>query len=157
MQENWIEAFGTMTYGIYVLTTFHEAQINAMIASWVSQLSYKPPLVTAAVHPSRYSHELIEQSGSFALHTVSKGQTGFLTRFKGDDPGAKFAGIKWTRGKTGCPILKECIAYLECTVKAAYRPGNHTLFIGEVVDARRFSNEDAFTTLDYMGQYIGNS
>jgi len=46
-------------------------------------------------------------------------------------------------------------AYRECTVKAAYKPGNHTLFIGEVVDAGRFSNDGVLTTLDYRGQYLG--
>ena len=33
MQDEWAEAFGTMTYGIYVLTTFHDDEINCMIAS----------------------------------------------------------------------------------------------------------------------------
>ena len=155
MKNQWIEAFGKMTYGIYVLTTFYEEQINAMIASWVSQLSYDPPLVMIAVHPNRYSHQLIEQSGSFALHSVSKKRTDFLARFKGDDPAGKFVGIQWSSGKTGCPILKDCIAYVECTVKAAYKPGNHTLFVGEVVDADRLSNDDPLTTLDYQGQYLG--
>ena len=155
MKKKWIEAFGKMTYGIYVLTTFHEDEINGMIASWVSQISYDPPLVMVAVHSNRYSHQLIEHSGSFALHSVSKKRADFLSRFKGDDPGGKFVGIQWARGKTGCPILNECSAYVECTVKAAYTPGNHTLFIGEVVDANRLSNDDLLTTLDYHGQYLG--
>ena len=155
MKKNWIEAFGKMTYGIYVLTSFHEEQINAMIASWVSQISYDPALVMVAVHSNRYSHQLIENSGSFALHSISKKRTDFLSRFKGDDPGEKFVGIQWARGKTGCPVLNECIAYVECAVKAVYKPGNHTLFIGEVVDAGRLSNDDPLTTFDYQGQYLG--
>lgn len=155
MENKWIQAFGKMTYGIYILTTFYEDEINGMIASWVSQISYDPPLVMTAVHPNRYSHQLIEQSGSFALHMLSKKQADFLSRFKGDDPKGKFGGIQWTKGKTGCPILYECIAYMECTVKAAYKPGNHTLFIGEIVDAHRFSDDDLLTTLDYRGQYLG--
>ena len=146
-----------MTYGIYVLTTFYEDQINAMIASWVCQLSYDPPLVMIAVHPNRYSHQLIERSGSFALHSISKARTDFLSRFKGDDPGVKFAGIRWTRGKTGCPVLNECIAYLECTVKATYKPGNHTLFIGEVIAGGVFGHQKPFTTREYDGVYLGKA
>ncbi|MEJ2286300.1 MAG: flavin reductase, partial [Desulfobacterales bacterium] len=38
-----------MTYGIYVLTSCHQQEINGMIASWVSQVSYTPPLIMVAV------------------------------------------------------------------------------------------------------------
>jgi flavin reductase (DIM6/NTAB) family NADH-FMN oxidoreductase RutF len=155
MDERWLQALGGMTYGIYVLTTHHEEKINGMIASWVSQISYDPPLVMVAVHPNRYSHELIEQSGSFALHLLSRDQKDFLSRFKGRDPEAKFASIEWVPGKTGCPILKQCLAYLECVVRENYAPGNHSLFIGEIVEAQRFSHEDPLSTLDYEGVYVG--
>jgi flavin reductase (DIM6/NTAB) family NADH-FMN oxidoreductase RutF len=55
-----------MTYGIYVLTSFYKEEINGMIASWVSQVSYDPLLIMAAVHTHRYSHHLIEKAGAFA-------------------------------------------------------------------------------------------
>ena len=120
MQEGWLKALGKMTYGIYVLTSCHKEEINGMIASWVSQVSYEPLLIMAAVHPNRYSHRLIEQSGCFALHVIDRQQTEFLARFKGPDPKSKFSSVQWERGKTGCPILNDCMAYLECKVKAAY-------------------------------------
>ena len=53
MKAEWINAFGKMTYGIYVLTSCHQQVINAMIASWVSQVSYAPPQIMAAVHAHR--------------------------------------------------------------------------------------------------------
>jgi flavin reductase (DIM6/NTAB) family NADH-FMN oxidoreductase RutF len=53
MQDQWIKAFAKMTYGIYVLTSGADEAINGMIASWVSQVSYEPPLVMVAVHPKR--------------------------------------------------------------------------------------------------------
>jgi flavin reductase (DIM6/NTAB) family NADH-FMN oxidoreductase RutF len=157
MKNKCIKALGKMTYGIYVLTTSYKDEINGMIASWVSQISYDPPLVVAAIHPNRYSHHLIEQSGSFALHVLANDQAAFLSRFKGADPRGKFGGIQWTKGKTGCPILNDCVAVIECTVIAAYTPGNHTLFVGEIVDAKQFSDQHPLTTLDYEGQYLGRT
>jgi flavin reductase (DIM6/NTAB) family NADH-FMN oxidoreductase RutF len=155
MQQDWIKALGKMTYGIYVLTSRHNEAVNGMIASWVSQVSYDPLLIMAAVHPDRYSHQLIELSGCFALHVIERQQTEFLARFKGPDPKSKFSAVPWRRGKTGCPILSECLAYLECTVKASYRPGNHTLFLGEVVDAQSLAPGTPFSSLDYDGVYLG--
>jgi len=136
MEKAWLQILGKMTCGIYVLTTFHKDVINGMIISWVSQVSYKPPMVMAAIHPNRYSHHLVKQSGCFALHILARNQTDLLGHFKGHDPAAKFDSIQWDKGKTGCPILKDCVAYMECVVKSSYNPGNHTLFIGEVKDAR---------------------
>ena len=155
MDEQWLQAFGGMTYGIYVLTVCHRDTINGMIASWVSQVSYDPPLVMVAVHPNRFSHRLIQKSGTFCLHLLRRNQKDLLARFKGPDPEAKFAGLAWWKGKTGCPVLKDCLGYLECTVRAMQQPGNHTLFIGEVIEAQLFDREEPLSTLDYEGRYTG--
>jgi flavin reductase (DIM6/NTAB) family NADH-FMN oxidoreductase RutF len=157
MKNEWLQALGKMTYGIYVLTTFYEKEINGMIASWVSQVSYDPPLVMAAVHPARYTHGLIEKSGCFALHLVARKQSDFLSRFKGPDPRAKFTSIQWKRGATGCPVLGDCVAYLECKVKNKYAPGNHTLFLGEVVAGEVFTEVQSLCSLDYSGIYTGKT
>ncbi|MFH0844315.1 MAG: flavin reductase family protein [Pseudomonadota bacterium] len=155
MNEGWLEILGKMPYGIYVLTSRFGERINGMVASWVSQISYDPPLLMVAVHPNRYSHELIKKSGHFTLHLISRNQKGLISRFKGSDPRAKFDTLSWTEGKTECPILLECIGHMECVVKESYSPGNHTLFIGEIVDAKMRSNEGPMSTSDYEGTYTG--
>ena len=157
MDKKWLEAFGKMTYGIYALTSKAGEAVNGMIASWVSQVSYDPPLIMVAVHPSRYTHRLVEQGGCFALHVLSDGQTDFLARFKRPDVDQKFSTLEWTTGLTGCPILSDCLAYFECGLKAHYRPGNHTLFIGEVIAAGRIKDGKPFTSMDYDGIYLGKA
>jgi flavin reductase (DIM6/NTAB) family NADH-FMN oxidoreductase RutF len=157
MKKDWLAAFGKMTYGIYVLTTAADEQINGMIASWVSQVSYDPPLIMAAVHPNRYSHRLISQSRAFALHITARDRKDFLKRFKGPDPLAKFTGIEWKKGKTGSPLIRDCIAWFDCEVIDRFEPGNHTLFVGKVVDAEVLSNAAAMHTADYEGVYLGKS
>lgn len=157
MENQWQSALGRMTYGIYVLTTAVEDEINGMIASWVSQISHDPALIMVAVHPNRYSHRMIRQSGCFALHVVEKDRKDFLKRFKGPDPIGKFSGIGWRKGSTGSPIIEECIAWIECKVLDRLDPGNHTLFIGQIVDAKRVSTNPAMSTADYDGVYTGKS
>jgi len=155
MEKELIRTLGKMTHGIYVLTSCHDQEINGMIASWVSQVSYEPPMIMVAVHPNRYSHHLIKKSGTFALHVLAKNQTGLLERFKGPDPAAKFDNIPWARGITGCPILKECVAAIECEVKTSYSPGNHTLFVGVVKSGRVISKDSPLCTSDMAGMYLG--
>ncbi len=157
MKEEWIQALGSLTYGIYVLTSFYKKEINGMIASWVSQVSYDPLLIMVAVHTHRYSHRLIDKSGCFALHVLAREQTDLLNRFKGSNPQAKFASIQWDRGITGCPVLKECLAYFECEVIEKSSPGNHTLFVAEVVDARVIAEGQSLGSRDYGGVYLGRT
>lgn len=155
MKKEWQTALGQMTYGIYVLTTRLDDTINGMIASWVSQISYAPPLIMVAIHPKRYSHTLIDKSGVFALHVIDRSKKELLMRFKGPDTIKKFAGIPWENGKTGVPILKDCSACFELEVKERHCPGNHTLFVGEVVKCSFQSSGTPLSTLDYEGMYVG--
>ena len=157
VENDLLQNLKHMTYGIYVLTTRFEDTLNGMIASWVSQISYEPPLILAAVHPNRYSHTLLHKSGHFALHIIARGQRDLLSRFKGPDPEKKFASIQWSEGLTGCPILKECIGFMECRIRQHLSPGNHTLFIGEVVRAGFNAAHPPLSTLDYEGCYLGKN
>ena len=155
MNEELHHIMARMTYGIYVLTTRYEDIINGMIASWVSQVSYDPPLILVAVHPNRYSHVLLEKSGYFALHILARDQKDLLERFKGPDPRSKFASMDWHDGETGCPILSDCIGILECRIQTTLAPGNHTLFVGEVVGTVFNGEKTPLCTLDYEGCYLG--
>jgi flavin reductase (DIM6/NTAB) family NADH-FMN oxidoreductase RutF len=111
-----------------------------------------------AIHPNRRSHDLILESGHFALHLLSKEQKAMLSRFKVPDPEAKFSSLSWYRGKTGCPILEKCLGYMECTVKETLNPGNHTLIIGEIVDGEIFSGHtEPMCSQDYQGVYLGKN
>ena len=155
MPQEWLQSLGDMTYGLYVITAGQGQNIGGMIASWVSQVSYNPPLISVAVHPNRYTHSLIRDNGSFVLHILDRNQKDFLHRFKGPDPVGKFSGLEWTPGLTGTPILAECPVYMECRVNSTLAPGNHTLFIGEICQAGRRREVSPLTSLDYSGMYEG--
>ena len=157
MDEMVLKNMAHLTYGIYVLTTRFQDSINGMIASWVSQVSYKPPLCMVAIHPNRYLHELVTRSGCFAIHIISREEKDFLTRFKGPVSEEKFTSISWENGVTGCPILADCIGCMECRVTQSLAPGNHTLFIGEVVKAIFNGENRPLCTSDYEGCYLGKA
>ena len=43
---------------------------------------------------------------------------------------------------TGAPILAQAVAYLDCEVRERSTAGNHTLFVGEVVDCGFLKDEE---------------
>lgn len=154
-REDWETALGRMVCGIYILTVAHGEEINGMAASWVSPVSYAPPLLMAAIHPDRRTHGLVEAAGAFALHCLPRERREWVGRFKGPDPAAKFDGLAWSTGKTGSPVLEGCPAIFECRVRHRWAPGNHTLFVGEVVVARTGGDGSVLSSLDYGGVYLG--
>ena len=88
---------------------------------------------------------------------MARDQADYLKRFKGSGPRAKFASIQWKRGKTGCPVLADCIAYFEGKIVDRCRPGNHTLFFAEVVDAKLIAEAHPLSSMDYDGVYLGKN
>lgn len=155
MDSEWLKALGAMTTGLYVLTSGRGEAVGGMIQSWASQVSYAPPMVMVAVHPNRYTHDLIQGCGAFGLHPISREDPDFMSRFKGPDPRSKFDGLDWMPGRTGVPVVQDCPACLECTVRSSSTPGNHTVFIGEVVQVWLFKPASPLSSQDYDKQYIG--
>jgi len=125
-----------IVHGVYVISTKHEDRINAMTAAWVSRASFDPPLVTISVGKTRFTHDMIKGSGVFAVNVLSPDVISTARHFglKSGRKTDKFAGVEYFTSVTGSPILKDCVAWMDCTVVTACDAGDHTLFIGEVLD-----------------------
>ena len=47
----------------------------------------------------------------------------------------KFVGVAFRTGQLGLPLLEGTLASIECRVREQYPGGDHTIFVGEVIDA----------------------
>ncbi len=130
--------FSSLVQGVYVVTTRLDDKVNGMTAAWVSQVSFKPLLVMVSIAPPRYSHDLIKGSGIFAINVLASDQTDLGKRFgyKSGRKVDKFAGLDYTTGVTGAPLLPQAYAYLELKLVDTFPAGDHDLFVGEVVAAK---------------------
>jgi flavin reductase (DIM6/NTAB) family NADH-FMN oxidoreductase RutF len=125
-------------YGLYVLTAANKGgQVAAATVNWVTQASFEPPLVAIGVKADSHAHALIKESKAFALNVLGKGQQALaFTFFKPAElKGETISGEKFHRGATGSPILANAPAFLECTLEAAVEKGDHSVFVGKVVEA----------------------
>jgi flavin reductase (DIM6/NTAB) family NADH-FMN oxidoreductase RutF len=131
-------AFSGLVHGVYVVTTRVDDTVNGMTAAWVSQVSLKPLLVMVSIAPPRYTHNLIKESGIFAINVLTSDQVELGKRFgyKSGRKVDKFAGLDWFPAATGAPILPQAYAYLDLKLADMFPAGDHTLFVGEVVDAK---------------------
>lgn len=136
IKEEVSKAQKYLAHGVYVISTAFEGRMNALTAAWVARASFVPPLITVSIGKTRFSHAMILGSGVFAVSVLGEDDIemgrhfGLKTGRKTD----KFEGIDYETKVTGCPVLKECIAWLDCRVVSSHDAGDHTIFIGEVLD-----------------------
>jgi len=124
-------------YGLYVLTAASaDGRVAAATVNWVTQGSFEPPLVVVGVKVDSHAHALIKETRSFALNVLGKGQQALaFTFFKpAERQGQTISGEPFRPGTTGAPILEKTPAFIECTLEAVVEKGDHSIFVGKVVD-----------------------
>ena len=124
------------TNGVYVITTRSGEKISGMTAAWVTRVCEDPVLISVAIWEKNYTHNLLKQSEVFVVNILREGQTKVAIHF-GKQSGRdinKFTGISFQEGKTGAPILDNCLGYLECKVVFSRKLGDHTIFVGKVLE-----------------------
>lgn len=116
------------------------AKPNITTLAWAMPTSNSPPLLAISIAPGRYSHTLIEESGEFivnipTLETLQAVYTcGNLTG-RSFDKFKKCSLTPMPGKKVKAPAIRECIAHLECEVDGQMVTGDHTIFVGKIVDA----------------------
>ena len=125
-------------YGLYVLTAAHaDGRVAAATINWVTQASFEPPLIAIGVKAGSGAHALIKDTKAVALNVLGKGQQGVaFTFFKpAERKRDTISGEPIRTGSTGSPILTNAPAYVECTLESTVEMGDHSIFVGKVVDA----------------------
>jgi flavin reductase (DIM6/NTAB) family NADH-FMN oxidoreductase RutF len=125
-------------YGLYVLTARgKDDTVAAATVNWVTQASFAPPLVVVGVKADSHPHPLIKESKAFALNVLGKDQGAMaFTFFKpATREGQQISGEPFRWGTTGAPILERAPAFVECRLVDSVERGDHSIFVGEVVEA----------------------
>ena len=128
------QAMGHFATGVTVVTTAHAGCLYGMTVSSFASLSLKPPLVLICVDQNLNTHTAIADAGQFAVNILEQRQEHLSRRFatREDD---KFTGIAWHTGRFGMPVLEGALAVIECRLHNTFPGGDHTIFVGEVLDA----------------------
>jgi flavin reductase (DIM6/NTAB) family NADH-FMN oxidoreductase RutF len=151
-------ALRKIPHGVYVIGVRHGEQVNAFTGTWLTQVSFTPPLVALGVKKDSHSYEMVRQGRVFSVNLLGKDQKPVAEHFvkPASVVGEKLAQVRHRPGKTGAPILEEAIAYFECEVRElASEGGDHAVVIGEVVEAGVRRDEPALTLMDTGWHYGG--
>jgi flavin reductase (DIM6/NTAB) family NADH-FMN oxidoreductase RutF len=144
------ETLGRFASGVTVVTTRDgKGQNHGLTVSAFCSVSMDPPLVLVCIQKSTGSHHAFEESGVFVVNLLAEDQQQLSNHFasRSDD---KFAGVEFDSGIESVPVLRNCLAALECRLRNAFDGGDHSIFVGEV---EKSSCADMLPLTYYRGKY----
>ncbi len=125
----------------------------------MTQCSFEPPLLAVGVKKDSAGHDIIKEAGVFALSVLGKSHQGQAFAFfkPVEREGDKIGGEVFRKGSTGAPVLSAAVAAIECELVSTVEEGDHSLFVGKVVDAAVQSEiegrpDDATLALKDLGE-----
>lgn len=143
---------------MYVITSRNGDRYGAATVTWVSQASFKPPLIMAAVRPDSNVFRCMTESRVAVLHILGRDQVDIAQKFFAPTrvEAGTINGEPFTEGKTLAPVLLNAPAYLECTVhRIIDNGGDHAVVIMEAVEAECRHHVRPLTIADSPWEYGG--
>lgn len=148
------KAFYNLTYGVYLVSTKSWDRVNGCITNTCIQVASNPTRLAIAVNNGNYTCDLIKESGLFTVTLLDQTCSFETIKHFGFQSGRdvdKFEDIDCPVDCNNVPYLcwQSC-AVFSCKVVSSQDLGTHTLFIGEVCDAKVLSDNAPLTYADYQ-------
>ena len=130
------DALGRIPSGLFILTASNEDRRIGMLASWVQQVAFEPPMISVAVAKGRPILALLSESRFFGVCQLPRDEKIIMRKFaSGSNPDEDpFLGFEMRNNTvTHVPILANVLGYFECELSCHLDvEGDHELFIGRV-------------------------
>lgn len=137
-----------LPYGVHIVTTRGPQGDHGLTASWVMQVSKKPPMVAISLRRGSESAKAVAAGEVFAVNIISSGALDLAERFF--TPVDRFGSPPQpvvTRGARELPLLGQAIGWIECEVREQMEVGDHVLFLGEAIGGDLKQDDIPLTTL----------
>jgi flavin reductase (DIM6/NTAB) family NADH-FMN oxidoreductase RutF len=127
-------ALGRIPSGLFIVTTRQEDRPLGFLASFLMQVGFEPPTVSVAVGKEREHLGAIRDHGAFAVSILDKQSSGVMGAFfRKPEPGTTpFDGLVTREAPSGCLLLPDSLAWLDCRLQGEHAVGDHVVVFGEV-------------------------
>jgi flavin reductase (DIM6/NTAB) family NADH-FMN oxidoreductase RutF len=127
-------ALGKVTSGIYVATAAHDGARIGMLASFIEQAAFEPPMVSMAVGRERPILAALDGAGVFGINVLGKHNHPLVRSFVKPQDGDPFEGHALVANAHNVPQFADAMAFLICKVAGKVVAGDHWLYLAEVID-----------------------
>jgi flavin reductase (DIM6/NTAB) family NADH-FMN oxidoreductase RutF len=144
-------ALGMFATGVTIVTArAASGELIGLTANSFNSVSLEPPLVLWSLSRAAGSMPMFSAGSHYAINILSADQKPLAERFasRGAD---RYAGVAFTDGLGGAPLLDGAVASFECFNRSRYEEGDHVIFVGEVERCRH--REGASPLLFHGGRF----
>jgi len=132
---------------VYAVTTGAVGERHGILATAVSSLSFEPPSLLVCVNRAASLHEPLACAEIFCVNVLGLGNREIAEVFEKARGEERFAAGVWDE-RHGVPVLGNAQSYFICRTAHRHEFGTHTIFIGELIDARHRHNAAPLTYYD---------
>jgi flavin reductase (DIM6/NTAB) family NADH-FMN oxidoreductase RutF len=136
---------------VYAVTTGRVGERHGILATAVSSLSFEPPSLLVCVNRTASLHEPLACAETFCVNVLGLGNREIAEVFESARGEDRFGVGEWHE-VLGVPVLAKAQSYFICRTAHRHEFGTHTIFIGELIDARHRENAAPLTYYD--GRYM---
>jgi flavin reductase (DIM6/NTAB) family NADH-FMN oxidoreductase RutF len=136
-QREFRDALGCFATGVTVITaSTAEGLPVGLTANSFNSVSLDPPLVLWSLSRSASTLDAFSTGPYFAVNVLAADQVALAQQFaaRGID---RWAGVAFTPGLHGAPLLDGAITTFECKNRSQHIEGDHVIFVGEVQRCHR--------------------
>lgn len=124
-------ALGGFVTGVTIVTTTVEGRPAGFTANSFTSVSLDPPLILACIGKSSSNFENFQKVDRFCVSVLAESQRNVSQQFA-SKVADRFAGIEWSVGELGNPIIDKSVSWFDCTLNQRIDAGDHLILIGQV-------------------------
>jgi flavin reductase (DIM6/NTAB) family NADH-FMN oxidoreductase RutF len=137
-------ALGQVSSGLYIATALAKGIPVGMVASFVEQAAFNPPMVTISLGPSRrVARALQEEHALLGLNVLGENNGSLMKPFfAAGEEADPFSALHLVPNPEGLPQLADALAFLSGPVRSSFTAGDHMVFLVEITHGT-LQNPDA--------------
>jgi flavin reductase (DIM6/NTAB) family NADH-FMN oxidoreductase RutF len=142
-EEELGKALGRIASGVYVMTAENDTGSHGMLATFLSQIAFEPPMVSIAIAANRPILTNL-QGKVVTVNVLSKTNMDIFKAFarpSKEPHDDRFDGLKTTENPNGAVAFADAISYFNCRVSQLVPAGDHVLALAEVVSGKMLNAE----------------
>jgi flavin reductase (DIM6/NTAB) family NADH-FMN oxidoreductase RutF len=135
------DAFACCPSPVAVLTRrLPDGTPYGMTVGSFTSVSLEPPLILVCISKVAGFSVSLPDRLVFVVNVLSEVQEPLARRFASRDERDRFAGVEWSQGTEGAPLLSDCVRNLTCLLHQRVEAGDHLILIGLVLSVECSAN-----------------
>ena len=166
------KALLALSYGVHVIgSRSSDGTLNAMLADWVMQVSFKPRLLAVSIENDARTLRFIRETGTFTVNLLHE-KDGIeiarkvvmpseakKVRGRSEEAAAqvidKLASIPHGIHENGCAVLDTALGWIACEAVDFHTTGDHTIVVGRCTEGERLRPGDMLIERELGWEYAG--